>query len=35
MLAMGELMEMFDRAHDRHMRMFATMQVGIAAIPDR
>ena len=29
MLAMGELMEMFERANDRHMRIFATMGLGI------
>ena len=35
MLAMGELMETFERANDRHMRIFATVGLGIRAIPDR
>ena len=29
MLAMGELMEMFEQANDRHMRIFATVALGI------
>ena len=29
MLAMGELIETFERASDRHMRMFATIHLGI------
>jgi hypothetical protein len=29
MLAMGELMETFERANDRHMRIFATIGLGI------